>query len=92
MGKSTRRPVELTARQRDTLRRLVRDEARRLGWGVKYHHDTNFPLGPQDWPDALRRLETLMHALQERPRFEGGLAWPGDSQQSATSTARTART
>lgn len=90
--RSTLRVVELSARQREILRRLVRGEARRLGYGVKYHDAPGYPNGPQDWPDLLRRLDTLMRLLQERPRFEGGLSWPADSSPSATSTARNAKT
>lgn len=85
--------VELTADQRALLRRLVRDAARRMGYGTKYHDDPAFPLGPQDWPDALRKLHRVMRKLQEKQhRDAGGMSWPDGSPQSDTPTALNVRT
>lgn len=60
---STIRPIGLTRAQRGTLRRLIRDEARRQGYGRTYHDDRQYPGGPHDWPDPLRRLAAIWRRL-----------------------------
>lgn len=85
------RVVELTYEERALLRRLVRIHAFKLGYAKRFHDDHDFPGGPHDWPDALRRANTLIRKLHEH-RYAGGLAWPEDaSSPPSTPTARTAR-
>lgn len=61
----TVRQVALTRAQRATLRRLVIEEARRQGYGKTYHDDRNYPGGPHEWPDPLRRLRSIMTKLRD---------------------------
>lgn len=56
-------PELLTDKELATLRRLVRQEARRLGYSTEYFDDDTWPGSRHDWPPALRRLRTLMVKL-----------------------------
>lgn len=87
---STVRLIELTQAERALMRRLVRHYAAELGYGDRYHTDDGFPGGPRDWPEPLRRLNTLMRKLHEH-RHAGGIEWPDDSPPSATATAPAAK-
>jgi hypothetical protein len=85
------RVVELTLEERRLLRRLIRGYAQTLGYGAKFHDYDHLPGGPHDWPDQLRRANTLIRKLHEH-RYAGGLAWPEDgSSQPSTATAPTAK-
>lgn len=90
-ARSTIRAIELTGAERALLRRLVRLYAAELGYGDKFHADPDFPGGPRDWPEPLRRLSSLMRKLHEH-RYAGGIEWPEGSPRPATPTARSAKT
>lgn len=59
------REIALTLPQRQLLRRLVREEAKRLGHGTTYH-DMSGPGGPSTWPPQLKELNRVMQKLGQR--------------------------
>jgi hypothetical protein len=85
------RLVELTHEERGLLRRLIRDHASKLGYGLKYHDFDTCPGGPREWPEPLRRADTLIRKLHDH-RYVGGLAWPEpSSSRVSTATVQPAR-
>lgn len=57
------REVDLTLPQRQLLRRILREEAQRLGYGEKYHDVTCCESGPDSWPQSLVELNKIMRKL-----------------------------
>jgi hypothetical protein len=56
----------LSKKDRGTLRKILREEARKLGYGPNgYHSYRGQPLGPQDWPQELRALNRMLEFLSE---------------------------
>lgn len=63
MTTPTTREVELTRPQRQLLRRIIREEARRMGYGTTYHDIGTYENGPNTWPPALTELGKVMRKL-----------------------------
>lgn len=61
--RSTLRPLHLSRPQRQLVRRLLNEEARRLGYGATYHDYAGTPGGPDDWPLALRACASLLRKV-----------------------------
>ena len=55
--------VDLTPSDLALLRGLIRDAARRAGYGDQYHSDDVLKGGPHDWPPRLKALRRVIRKL-----------------------------